>query len=118
MDNNFFAKLYNTAVSESLNCSDRDAFTSDFCLSSIWGDGQDADVDLSARSEWCGQLWDATHRTFKDIARESGLSQRALAQRFCIPLRTAEDWGRGASSCPIYTRLMMQECLGLYKNGM
>lgn len=113
------AKIYSVAVVESLNYLDRDVFISDFALSSVWGGGADVtDQDLSARSEWCGQLWDAAHRTFKDIARESGLSQRALAQRFCIPLRTAEDWGRGASSCPIYTRLMMQECLGLYKNGM
>lgn len=109
------AKIYSIAVSESLN-ADRDVFASDFSLSSIWGDGQDADVDLlSARSEWCGQLWDATHRSFKEIAKAAGLSQRALAQRFCIPLRTAEDWGRGASACPIYTRLMIQECLGLVK---
>ena len=51
----------------------------------------------------------------KEIAKAAGMSQTALANRFGIPRRTMEDWCRGVSKCPLYTRLMMQECLGLYK---
>ena len=31
-------------------------------------------------------------RTIRDLCREYGLTQRALADRFDIPLRTVEDW--------------------------
>ena len=59
------------------------------------------------------EIWTAVHRTMKDIARDAGLSQRKLAERFGIPYRTMEDWCRGARNCPLYVRIMMQELLGL-----
>lgn len=51
----------------------------------------------------------------KEICKAAGMTQTAVAERFGIPRRTMEDWCRGVSKCPIYTRLMMQECLGLIK---
>lgn len=57
----------------------------------------------------------ASSMSVKEIAKAAGMSQTALANRFGIPRRTMEDWCRGVSKCPLYTRLMMQECLGLYK---
>ena len=104
--------IYNICVSESLNYDDHDAFVSDLALSSIWEDAEDAQIPQE-RIEWLGGIWDASHRSPKDIAKAAKLSQRALAERFCIPQRTMEDWCRGVSKCPIYTKLMMQECLGL-----
>lgn len=56
----------------------------------------------------------AYSRSVKDIAASAGISQRALARRFQIPYRTMEEWGRGGRNCPLYIRLMMQECLNLY----
>lgn len=105
--------IYNFCVSESLNYEDREAFISDLALSSIWEDTTEETEIPEDRIEWLGEIWDATHRSMKDIAKAVKLSQRALADRFCIPRRTMEDWCRGVSKCPIYTRLMMQECLGL-----
>lgn len=106
--------IYNVCVSESLNYNDRDAFVSDLALSSIWEDEEGAEIPQE-RIERLGGIWDASHRSLKDIAKAAKLSQRALAERFCVPQRTMEDWCRGVSKCPIYTRLMMQECLGLIK---
>lgn len=51
--------------------------------------------------------------TVREIVAASGLTQRAFAERFAIPLRTVENWCTGQRECPVYTRLMMQECLGL-----
>ena len=65
------------------------------------------------RTEYLGQIWDAAHRTMKDIARDADLTQRKLADHFNIPYRTMEDWCRGARKCPPYIMLMMQEILGL-----
>ena len=105
--------VYSVCVAESLNYDDRDAFVSDLALSSIWEDAEDAQIPQE-RIEWLGGIWDASHRSPKDIAKAAKLSQRALAERFCVPQRTMEDWCRGVSKCPVYTKLMMQECLGLF----
>lgn len=103
---------YRTAVIEAANYTDRDAYISDLALSTIWGDPEDADIPTD-RVDQLSQIWDATHRNIKEIAAAAGLSCRKLAERFCVPYRTMEDWSAGKSTCPIYTRLMMQECLGL-----
>lgn len=99
-------------ISEAQNYTDRDAFVSDLALSSIWGDQEDADVPTDRISE-LHTIWDAVHRTVKEIAADAGLSQRKLAERFCIPYRTVENWAAGSRECPIYVRLMMQQILGL-----
>ena len=103
--------IYQTCINEAQSYTDRDAYVSDLALSSIWGD-EEGEVPQE-RLEWLGQLWDAVRRSVKDIARDAGMSQRKLAERFAVPYRTAEDWC--SRSCPIYVRLMMQECLGLLR---
>lgn len=104
--------IYQLCLSEAANYPDRDAYISDLVLSSLWGDEPDADIP-TARLDWLGQLYDAAHRSVREIAASAGLSQRKLAERFAIPYRTVENWCSGVRSCPDYVRLMMQECLGL-----
>lgn len=99
-------------VAEAANYTDRDAYISDLALSTIWGDPEEAEVPAT-RLEALGQIWDAAQRNFKEIAAVAGLSGRKLAERFCIPYRTVEDWSAGRRESPLYVRLMMQECLGL-----
>lgn len=100
-------------VTEADNYSDRDAYVSDLALSSMWGDAEDASIPQE-RIDFLIQLWDACHRSVKEIAAAAGLSNRKMAEHFCIPQRTIESWcGSAKRSCPGYVRLMMQECLGL-----
>lgn len=103
---------YRTAVLEAANYTDRDAYISDLTMSTIWGNPEDADIPTD-RVEQLGQIWDATHRDVKQIAAAAGLSCRELAERFAIPYRTVENWSSGSRKCPLYTKLMMQECLDL-----
>lgn len=105
---------YRTAVSEAASYTDRDAYISDLTLPTIWGDPEDADIPTD-RVEQLGEIWDAYHRSVKEIAAAAGLSCRKLAERFSVPYRTMENWSSGANECPLYTRMMMQECLGLMK---
>ncbi len=105
-------KQFLLCVSEVDNYSDRDAYVSDLALSSMWGDSEDAEIP-QARIEFLAQLWAACHRSVKDIASAAGLSHRKLAERFCVPYRTVENWGSGINVPPAYVLLMMQECLGL-----
>lgn len=108
-------KQYNICVTEAQNYTDREAYISDLSLSSMWGDGPEDDIP-TALIEQLGSIYDAVHRSVKEIAAEAGISVRAMAIRFYIPIRTAESWcgtTDAARQCPLYTRLMMQECLGL-----
>lgn len=106
-------KLFCALFAAALTAADRDAFVSDWSLSSAWGDALDAGspadrIDLLAR------LWDAAHLTIRDIRQHTGLSQAAFATRYCIPTRTLEDWERGVRSCPDYLRLLLAQVTGIY----
>lgn len=105
-------KQFMSCVSEVANYTDKDAYVSDLVLSSMWDDAEASDIP-AGRIDALGMIWDAYHRSVKEIAADAGLSCRKLAERFCIPYRTVEDWSAGKRECPVYTRLMMQECLGL-----
>ena len=70
-------KQFMMCVSEVDNYSDRDAYVSDLSLSSMWGDAEDAAIPQE-RIEFLSQLWDACHRSVKDIASAAGLSQRRI----------------------------------------
>ncbi len=92
--------------------TDREAYISDLALSSIWGESESPDIPAE-RLKALGEIWDACHRSFKDIAAAAGMSNRKLAERFLIPYRTAENWSTGQRVPPLYVLLAMQECLGL-----
>lgn len=71
-------------------------------------DGSDYDMPSNFKKRT------AVDRSVKDICRMAGMSQNAMADYFCIPRRTFGNWCTGERECPIYTRLMMQELLGLF----
>lgn len=106
-------KLFYTLWAAALDCTDRDAYVSDWALSSAWGDAPEADI-LAIRIEMLGQLWDAAHLTIRDIRAHTGLSQAAFAVRYCIPRRTVENWESGDRQCVDYVRLLLAEAVGLY----
>ncbi len=91
----------------------RDAFVSDWTLSSMWGDSPDADIPHE-RVDEIGRVWDVAHLTIRDIRHHTGLSQVKFATRFCIPRRSVEDWEAGARACPDYVRLLLAQAAGLF----
>ena len=104
-------KQFYICVGEATCYADRDSYISDLAMSSMW---EDDEIEIPPeRIAVLGEIYDACHRSAKDIASAAGLSQRKLAERFCIPLRTVEDWCTGKRECSIYIRLMMQECIGI-----
>ena len=97
-----------------LEINDKDAYTSNWVLSSIWGDDSGKDEEIpKERIIFVKSMWDAAHKSIKDIAKDAGLSCRKLAEHFGIPYRTMESWSSGHNECPYYEKMMMQECLGL-----
>lgn len=53
----------------------------------------------------------AEQLTIRELCREHGLTQKALAERFGIPLRTIEDWSTGKRTPPDYVVRMIQTIL-------
>ena len=106
-------KLFNALWAAALDCDDRDAYVSDWALSSAWGDAPEAEIS-AARIEMLGQLWDTAHLTIRDIRAHTGLSQAAFSVRYCIPRRTVENWESGDRQCADYIRLLLAEAVGLY----
>lgn len=95
-------------VGEMENYTDCDAFVSDLALSSMWGE----EADIAALADELGTIWDVVHMSFNELRARTGMTQTAFAERFCIPRRTVENWS-GRTSCPLYTKLMMADLLGL-----
>lgn len=102
-------KQYHFCVTEAANYKDMDAYVSDLALSSIWEDDNLPD----SRRQALRSVYAATNRSVREIVSAAGMTQAAFAEAFCIPLRTVENWCTGCRECPLYTRLMIQKCLGL-----
>ena len=106
------SKQYSACIAEALICTDRAAYISDLCLSSIWGDPDGADIP-AGRDLVAGDIWDAVHRSFRGILADAKISRAEFARRFCVPLRTVENWLAEIREPPLYVRLAFQQLLGL-----
>ena len=103
------------AITEAAAFADRDAYISDVARSSVWGDADAATIPQE-RIEALGAIWDAAHRSIKDIAALAGTSVRQIGLRYGIPRRTIENWSVGISDPPTWTLLLLQQALGLLKH--
>lgn len=110
-------KQFNTVFSDALSAADRDAFVSDWALSTLFaGDDEEAPVDPALVGE-LGHVWDVAHLSVSDIRAATGLTQVAFATRYCIPRRSVENWESGVSRCPDYLRLLLAQAVGVYNRA-
>lgn len=99
---------------EALEAADQDRYVAEWSTSSIWGNIEElTDDDLLAAASKLTRIWEMAHMTVKEICKEAGLSQSALADQFGIPRRTVEDWCRGLRTPPDYVRFMIALLLKL-----
>ena len=100
------------AASEAAEYTDRNAYISDLTLSSMWDAAPGSGIP-QRRVDDLGRIYDAAHRTVRDIAAAKGVSVRQLALRHAIPQRTVEDWSAGRSVPSLWVLLLLQEAEGL-----
>lgn len=62
-----------------------------------------------------GNIYDVAHMSVRDIIYSVGLTQSEFATKFCIPIRTVEDWCRGKRKCSDYLRLLFCKELNILK---
>ncbi len=107
-------KQFSIVWAAALEESSRAAFVSDWALSSIFADPDEPVQDVPAELvEQLEGIWDVAHMSVKDLRSVTGLSRTVFAERFCIPLRTVEDWEAARRNPPDYVRLMMAQLVGV-----
>lgn len=97
---------------EAANYTDPDAYASDVALSLLDPNDPDQKVDM-ALFEQLRTLWHVANDPFRDLLGIMGLTQTQCSIRFCIPLRTVQDWAGGRRTPAPYVRLMMAELTGI-----
>lgn len=97
---------------EALTETDRDAYVSDWSNSTLLVPPEAEEIPAGLPEE-LGRIWDAAHRTVAEIRATTGLTQPAFAVRFCLPVRTVQNWEYRDGSCADYVRLLIQQQLGL-----
>lgn len=110
MTDKIFNQIYSSALSN--DCPDRDAFISDWALSTVWGDHVDAEIPDS-RLDQIGQIWDSAHIPLLELRHLFGLTQGDFYSRFAFPRRTWQNWESGVTACPPYIRLLLAHAAGL-----
>lgn len=104
-------------LGETINYTNPDAFASDVTIALL--DPDDANQEISKEIfDGLVILWHIACDPFKTYLSLLGLTQSECARRFCIPLRTVQNWAGGERSCPLYLRLMMAEIMGIWDRGI
>lgn len=117
INTDYYGRLFYFCLREALEYEDPDAYVSDVALSSAWEDGdydgeKEIEIDFE-RVNWLHTVWEAAHRSIKDILKTAHMTQKAFCECFGIPRRTVENWCSGTNECPFYTNILIQEHLGL-----
>ncbi len=56
-----------------------------------------------------------SHTSFKDLLEKIGKRKCEISDRYCIPIRTIEEWYSGNNRCPDYFRLILIRDFSLAK---
>ena len=108
MTDKLFAKLWGDALVQ----PDKEMYIAEYGCPE-WLD--EISNDASEIVEILENIHDVAHMKVREIIAEAGLTQSAFAVKFCIPLRTVEDWAAEKRKCKDYDRLMFARLLGILK---
>ena len=70
--------------------------------------------DLTALSRDLTAIWHVAHEGTRYIRTALKMTQRELSAAFSIPLRSIEDWERGARLAPSYVISLLALAAGIY----
>ncbi len=106
------AKLFNRLWLDALEQPSKELYIGEYGYPN-WFD--EISTDASEVISTLEAIHNVAHMTVRDILMSAGLTQAAFATRFCIPLRTVEDWATGKRKCADYIRLSFCRQLGILK---
>lgn len=107
-------KDFYTLLGEAINSADLDMYIAECGTSVIFDQDPDGEApDYNAVVADLTNIWNLAHMSIKDIIKAADLNQSDLTRRFYIPLRTVQHWVAGTRACPVYTKIMIADLLGL-----
>ncbi len=110
MTDKLFLKLWQDALEQ----PDKELYVGEYGYPD-WFDDINANPDTVVHI--LQNIHDIAHMSVRDIISTSGLTQAAFSIKFCIPLRTIEDWATEKRKCADYIRLMFAKILGLLESA-
>lgn len=105
-------KLFNKLWKDALEQPNKELFLAEYGYPD-WFD--EISQNPQKISETLGNIHDVAHMSLKEIIKKAGMTQAAFSTKFCIPIRTVEDWASGKNKCRDYDRLMFCRILGILK---
>lgn len=102
-------KLFNRLWLDALEQPNKDLYIGEYGYPD-WFDEISTDAAEVVRT--LETIHDVAHMSVKDIISRAGLSQPRFAVKFCIPIRTVENWATGKRECADYLRLLFCRQLG------
>lgn len=105
MSDNLFFRLWQDALAQ----PNKELYIAEYGYPD-WFD--EISTDASEIIQTLENIHEMAHMNVKDIISKSGLTQAKFAIKFCIPLRTVEDWATGKRKCADYLRLLFARVLG------
>lgn len=110
LSNHDFYTLFGAATVE----EDKERYISKWISNSVfYSNLENPDTDSSELSFGLSNIWDIAHITTRDIRKHMGLTQAAFAERFCIPVRTVQNWEGQCRNVPRYVVLLLAEAAGI-----
>lgn len=106
--------MHKIAYEAAHNCDTLEQFMELMLHHPFWMDVSGKKIP-EARKDWIIQYWQAVHRPMSDVIELSGMTLAQFAQEFYIPKRTVEDWKAGKRPPLPYTKLLIQESLGIFQ---
>lgn len=106
--------MHYTAYEAVNNCDTLEQFLELMTHHPHWMDISGASVP-EARTDWLIQYWQAVNRPMREIMELSGMGVTKFAHEFYVPKRTVEDWKAGKRPPLPYTKLLIQEALGIFQ---
>ena len=97
---------------DAVQADSRDAFVSDWSLSSVWGDPPEAEIPQS-RIDALRSLWRAANYSIGEMCQFAAISKTELSQIAFIPYRTVMNWSADDSKIPIRDRYLILRLLKL-----
>lgn len=99
MTDKLFSKLWHDALAQ----PDKELYIAEYGYPK-WFD--EISTDVNEVTQILGNIHDAAHMSIREIINRASMTQVEFATKFCIPLRTVENWATGKRECADYLRLL------------
>lgn len=107
-------KIFHTLWDTACDCNSFDEYYNSIIFTNSYKyiDFSRYNIPLDQVYDLLKSIYQASSLTIKDLLSKYNYSKAAFSHRFCVPIRTVENWCASTNKCPNYTRLLFLQSLG------